>query len=990
MPNQIRGLLTSRVRTDASAKNVPALGYRRIPLAGALALSALAAACAAGACGGSPPNEAVASSHSALTPNQEPNPTTYTITLSTVDVVLAQELDLPGDPNTHASAFWTPDTGYFDWAELAYNVNGGNATSTACTLGPAPTGAVLGNCVGGGMQNGAFTPGSPLGLTFQTTLPTDTVNVALIMDNLEVFSQAQKNNPYVSLSVGLSVAGNAVATLGAAVGALNAWAGAVIASIGATLSIAGNALSNLPPPTGASPLTCAGGLLGLDPTGVTPVDTMYLSFTGDELAQLTDTATGTNTLTLNPSIGYGIWGGGCASNLEITLTIARNWNTGVGPSPKSADLAVARTTTENDAFWANAAFESIDRIFNPGTGLQDIHVGSMLSVASTPPVAALSANPNDLQIFWADGTGTIQGANGTGPSPTVSALVWPALPYSPPPYANLTAAERSPSNYDVAWIASDGAVWDSSSARAPVQVTNTNEAPPGAPIAMVGRTAVDLDLFFVGGDGQLRTSYSRDSGQTWSTLVIQGAAAAPPGAYITAASPVSQALDVFYVGTSRALYQASWTPIAGWTTVAISGANVARAGAPVSVVSRSPKNLDVAFIAENSVVWASSVDSSSAWTDGGTLPWKLTTLPNVTLAGLSISIVAGTYNNLDVFFQNVFGQEYTGHWNENNDTWTMSALTVPPAPYTATSTNDRYWHDSGGNVYHQDSSGNVNAVLTRESASGKNTGYGASSSLAAFAYPDGGQSVWFLDTLSPPNLRQIYVSPSGGIVDSDWGAAPPGCTWTGKPAVSSWGENRADIYQNANCSGTLHLYHQAWQLESYGWTDITPPQTINSAPAVTSQEVGSLDVIFLNVNDAIVHGSCVGECVGSAGFVWDPPSALMRENETQIWMGDVALASPSPGVLYAFDVDSRGQIDFSQLSPSSPTWTASATWYAPPNGCNQEPGGPAVVRTAPNDFFVACTSTGGVASAGWGDTSLQGTWWYLGSGVVGVPAVTAH
>jgi len=198
-----------------------------------VALPALAAALAVGACGGSPAGETAVSSHAALTPNQEPNPTTYTITLSTVDVLLAQEIQ-SYVPRSPASPMWTPDTGFMDWAELAYEVNGGNATSTACILGPAGTGTVLNNCVGGGMANGAFTVGGPLHLTFQTTLPTDTVNVALIMDNLEVYSSAQQNDPNVVLSNELQASGSIVGAIGAVVGLANPWAGAAVASVGAT------------------------------------------------------------------------------------------------------------------------------------------------------------------------------------------------------------------------------------------------------------------------------------------------------------------------------------------------------------------------------------------------------------------------------------------------------------------------------------------------------------------------------------------------------------------------------------------------------------------------------------------------------------------------------------------------------------------------------------------------------------------------------------
>jgi hypothetical protein len=965
---------------------------RRLALA-PVALCALTAALAVGACG-SPADETTATSHSALTPNTQPVQTSYTFTLSNVKVVTAT--DHPGIPRTPSQPVWTPDTGFVDWAELATQVNGIGTQSTACILaGNAGTaGTNLNNCSSGSSTvNGPFTAGQPLHLTVATSSPNDKVQFGLLMDNLEATTAAQNNDNNANgvLANNLSAAGSIVGSIGAAVGVVNAWAGAVVASIAGTLSVVGNVLAANPSsPPNEVRLTCAGGLLGLNSNGTTN-DSMYLTFTGQELAQLTETSTGSNTLTFNPQMSWNEFGAGtlgftqCSSNLDITLTVSRDPTTGVGPSTKSADLAVARTPTENDAFWANAPMQSIDRIFNGGNGLQDIHIGSLLSVAGSPPVASVSLTANDLQTFWVDGSGNIQTANSAG-------NVWNMLlagSSSPPAFGHLTAAERYPGNYDVAWIGNNGAVYSFDwTAGAVVQVTAANTAAAGGSIAMVGRAATDLDLFFIGNDGQVRTSYSSDGGQHWSTSVLPGGAIAPSWGAITAASPIAQAIDVFFIGNSGALYQCSWTPSYGWTTEAIPNTS-ALPGAPISVVTRAPTNLDVAYIGGYNVVWAQSYDASSAWPSGGKtdgVSWTITPLPKITPAGESVSIVAGSFTNLDVFFQNIVGQQYTGHWNEGTDTWTMSQLDVPPPPYVSTSANDRYWRDNAGSVYHQNGSGAVNYVLNAATA-----GYGASTSLAAFAYPDGGQSIWFLDGQQVPNLRQIYVSPSGGIAPSNWGAAPAGCTWWGKPAVSSWGENRADIYEDATCGSTTHLFHQAWQQQSFGWTDITPPNTdIASAPAVTSQQVGSLDVIFMT-GDVILYGNCYGECTG-ADFIWYAPSGLMTQGGYTTWFGDVALASPTPGTLFAFGVDNWGHIDYSQWTTSTLSWTPSATWYAPSVPCDQEPGGPAVVRSAPNNLFVACTGTNGVVSGGWGDTSLQGTWWQLGTGAAppSAPALTAH
>ena len=313
------------------------------------------------------------------------------------------------------------------------------------------------------------------------------------------------------------------------------------------------------------------------------------------------------------------------------------------------------------------------------------------------------------------------------------------------------------------------------------------------------------------------------------------------------------------------------------------------------------------------------------------------------------------------------------------------------AAYPTLAANDRFYHDPGGAVFHQDGAGNVSPIVLADA------GFGASSSVAGFSYPLSGQTAVFLDTQTPPHLRPAYL-PSGGAAQvGDWGAAPAGCTWTGSPAGASWGEGRSDVVVNALCSGQLHVFHQARETTAYPWTDITPPGVaITSSPAALAREPGVLDVVVMS-RTSIVHGSCTGNCDGTDGaaFEWDPPSAGMNQGTSAAWSGDPALASPSPGVVRAFAVDAQGSIDFSQWSWSAPTWTASSAWVsfgvpAPTWVCTSSSGGPAATRTAQNSIFVACTGADGKLYGGWGDTIQSGTWWFLAGPISGGGALCAH
>jgi hypothetical protein len=359
-------------------------------------------------------------------------------------------------------------------------------------------------------------------------------------------------------------------------------------------------------------------------------------------------------------------------------------------------------------------------------------------------------------------------------------------------------------------------------------------------------------------------------------------------------------------------------------------------------------------------------------------PFKSSSCPGGTGSGTYV----GAYDGTSVM--NYCGPN-DGTLSAGDRAGVQSLYGVPA--YAAKNGNDRYFHDASGNVFHQSSNGAVAQILA---ASG---GFGAASSIASYAYPVSGQTVWFLDTLQPSHLRQIFT-PSSGVqrATDDMGTAPAGCTWSGSPAVSSWGEGRGDFFVNASCAGRTHLFHKAWEAPTMGaWTDISPPGvTIGSSPAVVSREIGVLDVVLMNSSHAIVHGICEGNCTGAdaASFTWEAPASLQGASA---WAGQPALVSPAPGFLRAFGVDLFGNIASSAWSASTSKWDASSTWYAPSSKCDHTAaGGPAAARSGQNSVFVACTSESHDAYGGWGNTALSTTWWQLAGGVYGGPGLSTH
>ena len=162
-------------------------------------------------------------------------------------------------------------------------------------------------------------------------------------------------------------------------------------------------------------------------------------------------------------------------------------------------------------------------------------------------------------------------------------------------------------NLDVFFIGTDGNLYNSYWAAAagswgtlPVTTgacasgtTCAGSGQPGGGVAAVARNSNQLDVFYIGKDGGVWTSFwSGGAGSaSWTTMEITGGAVATAGAHITATARTSEALDVFFVDAFGTLRKSSWTSGAAWGTVAVDGsAALGQPGGlvcPLSRVSRT-------------------------------------------------------------------------------------------------------------------------------------------------------------------------------------------------------------------------------------------------------------------------------------------------------------------------------------------------------------------------------------------------------------------
>jgi hypothetical protein len=153
--------------------------------------------------------------------------------------------------------------------------------------------------------------------------------------------------------------------------------------------------------------------------------------------------------------------------------------------------------------------------------------------------------------------------------------------------------------------------------------------PMGAPVSAVARTPDNLDLFVVGNNGGVYTSWwpasftfvpsSPSSGNDWSGVnnnwrLIGGIF--PVGAPVTAVARTPDNLDLFVVGNDGVVYTSWWPTGNDWSGVNNDWRPIGGffpVGAPVSAVARTPDNLDLFVVGNNGGVYTSSWSAGSDW-----------------------------------------------------------------------------------------------------------------------------------------------------------------------------------------------------------------------------------------------------------------------------------------------------------------------------------------------------------------------------------------
>ncbi|MGM0924777.1 MAG: hypothetical protein ACQEWW_26940 [Bacillota bacterium] len=348
-------------------------------------------------------------------------------------------------------------------------------------------------------------------------------------------------------------------------------------------------------------------------------------------------------------------------------------------------------------------------------------------------------------------------------SPLVSVSTQPAWQ----PAWSPSATTRTPNNLDLFVVGNDGRVYTSwwSAGRDWSGINDNWHScggffPPGAPVSAVALTPTKLDLFVVGNDGRVYFSWWW-AGSNWSDWHSCGGFF-PPGAPVSAVVLTPTKLDLFVVGNDGRVYFSWWSAGSNWSNWHSCG-GFFPPGAPVSAVALTPTKLDLFVVGNDGRVYTSWWWAGSNWSDwhscGGFFP-----------PGAPVSAVARTPISLDLFVVSNDGRVYTSWWSAGwdwsgiNDNWkSLGGFFPPGAPVSAVARTpnnlDLFVVGNDGRVYTSSWSEGSNWSNWR--------------SCGGF-FPPGAPVSAVART--PNNLDLFVVSNDGRVYTSSWSA---GSDWSG-------------------------------------------------------------------------------------------------------------------------------------------------------------------------------------------------------------------
>ena len=247
-----------------------------------------------------------------------------------------------------------------------------------------------------------------------------------------------------------------------------------------------------------------------------------------------------------------------------------------------------------------------------------------------------------------------------------------------PPGARVSTLARSPDHLDAFAVGSDGAVYtswrdsnlDGGGWHHWFRIGPLGVATFGTRVAAVARTPDHIDLFTVGFDGHIVSTWwdANVDNQQWHAWFQVGTLVAPTKAPVEAIARAKDQLDLFIVETDGHVYTSWWNQnVDGgrwhdWTQIPSA---VSTANGSVRAVSRRSDHLDLFMSDLNGAVVTTSWDANV--NQGRWAAWSALSAGGFAPAGANVTPIARTPDHLDIFVPRTNGLVVTNWWDANAD-----------------------------------------------------------------------------------------------------------------------------------------------------------------------------------------------------------------------------------------------------------------------------------------------------------------------------------
>ncbi|PRY40496.1 hypothetical protein [Umezawaea tangerina] len=293
-----------------------------------------------------------------------------------------------------------------------------------------------------------------------------------------------------------------------------------------------------------------------------------------------------------------------------------------GPSP---DRIPSLGFAGLDAYWIDARATVGTAGALPGKGWgRALPITPADAASSRSDIAAVTRG-SQVDLFWTGSDGAI---GSTWAEPAHLAGEWTRpFPITPPGAAAagsaLAVVNRSGGGQlDMFWIGPDGAVastWanpDGTPWHTPFPITAPHAARPGSPVAVVERGGGQLDVFWIGPDGAIGSTWADPDGKPWRPpFPITPPGAARSNSPLAAVHRGGGQLDVFWIGPDGAI-GSTWADPDGkpWRPpFPITPPGAARSNSPLAAVHRGGGQLDVFWIGPDGAIGSTWANPGSGW-----------------------------------------------------------------------------------------------------------------------------------------------------------------------------------------------------------------------------------------------------------------------------------------------------------------------------------------------------------------------------------------